>query len=495
MQEERMINIKDLLYHICLKWRVMLIWMLVFAVLLNGFAIFKTKRTLKFQEQQELQKGDMTVYTENMTDIDKDAVIRAFEIYKQSSDSSEMLHDFMSESILMNLDKNEVPTVYMIYKATGVSNLPGLLAYIGNTTLSSDWRKQLIDKLGWDVEVKDINGLIEMNVLNEDSEETEIHITNDSENEKYKVFRVHIMAPDQESAELIASEFDNVLKNSAEQIRNDYEKGVGLKLVSNAFRYENNTKLVTDQQWYLEKLNSYNTYINNSAYYFTEEQKAYYRALVRNLKENEENATEAESTVKEALVKPQIPLIHKKYIALGLVAGLFLSACLYAVLYIFGKRLHTIRDLQNFYGVPVLGIITNPLNDKKKKGIDGIIYKVFKDGKIELTEEEQIQMICGGLEIVLKKNGIKRLHLTGAATTGGSKTLKQELIQRLSGKDVEITSGNSILFDHASLMELSDAEGTILIEEIDVSLFDDIQKELDLCKEYKVPVLGAVVME
>jgi hypothetical protein len=53
----------------------------------------------------------------------------------------------------------------------------------------------------------------------------------------------------------------------------------------------------------------------------------------------------------------------------------------------------------------------------------------------------------------------------------------------------------SPLSDAASLERLADADGVVLAETVGTSCYNDIYRELALCKHLNRPVLGAFVLE
>ena len=58
-----------------------------------------------------------------------------------------------------------------------------------------------------------------------------------------------------------------------------------------------------------------------------------------------------------------------------------------------------------------------------------------------------------------------------------------------------ICQGKSVVYDPESLERMVSADGVVLVEMVDASPYADIQKELELCKMYKIPVIGSVVLE
>ena len=52
-----------------------------------------------------------------------------------------------------------------------------------------------------------------------------------------------------------------------------------------------------------------------------------------------------------------------------------------------------------------------------------------------------------------------------------------------------------MIYDPNSLQCMVGADGVVLFERMDHSPYAEIEKELEICKRYNVPVIGCVVIE
>ena len=62
------------------------------------------------------------------------------------------------------------------------------------------------------------------------------------------------------------------------------------------------------------------------------------------------------------------------------------------------------------------------------------------------------------------------------------------------GKDLSVVAKGSMLTDPSVIDEIVSSDGVILFEKIGKSLYEDIAREIELCNNYGVPILGTVVI-
>ena len=52
-----------------------------------------------------------------------------------------------------------------------------------------------------------------------------------------------------------------------------------------------------------------------------------------------------------------------------------------------------------------------------------------------------------------------------------------------------------ILVDSKELLSMSNASAAVLVEQLSVSKYDDIQERMKLCKEYNIDIIGSIVLQ
>ena len=123
-QEETTIDLMDLLRRCLEKWKFILLWMLIGAVLVNCAGAAKSvleRKNAQTQLQQE-EKDDETALLsalkeakDKLTDREADDVETAFSLYKEYQAAYEKELAYYQNSIRMKLDPAGVSTVRLSY--------------------------------------------------------------------------------------------------------------------------------------------------------------------------------------------------------------------------------------------------------------------------------------------------------------------------------------------------------------------------------------------
>ena len=69
------------------------------------------------------------------------------------------------------------------------------------------------------------------------------------------------------------------------------------------------------------------------------------------------------------------------------------------------------------------------------------------------------------------------------------------LKQELTAQNVKVSEGGNIFYDADSLKQGTEIGNILFMEEIGQSIYDEIFNELNLAKEQKNNIIGAVVLE
>ena len=100
-------------------------------------------------------------------------------------------------------------------------------------------------------------------------------------------------------------------------------------------------------------------------------------------------------------------------------------------------------------------------------------------------------MICAGIDILIDKEELKTIYITGADCES---EVVEGIKEKLQGK-VSVKSGESIVFDPGSLKEMSESESVLFVETAGDSRYEEVAKELELAEQSKVKILGFVLVQ
>ena len=145
---------------------------------------------------------------------------------------------------------------------------------------------------------------------------------------------------------------------------------------------------------------------------------------------------------------------------------------------------------------PLLGVCYKNRNDKKiKDKINKRLDLFFKHDNNGYTLEQQLDMICANLMLLMRKKNIDSLYITGSQMTEEINRSLSIIGTCLKKHDISFMIEKTSLCTVESLEMFAKAEGVLFIEQMNKSLNDDILKEVECCKKYDVDNLGFVIVE
>lgn len=177
-----------------------------------------------------------------------------------------------------------------------------------------------------------------------------------------------------------------------------------------------------------------------------------------------------------------------KYAILGGVMGLFMPLFVYCLIFIFNSRLYSAEELKNRYNVKVLGEYTRERKKRVFSGVDKLIDKL--EGKEYYSEELILKRILTNTSNYTE-NGQKIL-LTGTVNEEELKGFKDKLASKLP--EVHFDMSIDMNKHPETLTKLLKVDGIILIEKCGVSKYNDIQKELESIYNMNQKIIGCIVL-
>lgn len=498
MDEGRTVAIKELLLNILLKWRLIILSMIVFAILLGTYAAvnsYKKAETIKNQEKN----ADYSQYETGLMDNEIAEVNNAVEDYLTYYKTYSNYKTYNTNSIKMQLDANKVPTLKTVYKISGNINVKNICDSYIEMIPSDDICQQIQKNLDANSEVSYIKELISIYDSLEDTatmggQEISTVLKEDEQNveDNSLLMIVNIIADNQENCEMMGEIIQNEIENMSPEIKKQLGDFTIQKIGEN-YSEEANKQLLKTQQESLTEMNNVNVLMNNVDASLSEAQKLLFSAMLNDTTkklENEENGKNEEIIEENT---QEIQIIHVKYIAFGAIIGIFLG-CFYAMCKFLLNR-HLVSNC--FISEDVGSLVLEEFPSKKKKKIGGFIDRwitsFFKDEKIA-SEREKMKMLCGNINIALQKNPMSKLYITGTVESPEKNQIIEELKSNFQNKNVILETGDSILKNIDSLEKFVETEGVIFIEQIGKSLVQDIYEETECCKKYDVTNLGFILI-
>ena len=181
----------------------------------------------------------------------------------------------------------------------------------------------------------------------------------------------------------------------------------------------------------------------------------------------------------------------------GAVAGLVLAAVYIFFAYLATGKIRTKNEINNYYHARVLGEITLP--EEKKKNIfcsvDKAINSLEHIGQKKLTIEEQIQMIVSNIYIAIQQDENRKICVTGSVIENISDDLLDKLREILADKNIGFMRVETITYHPEALMTAAESGKIVLIEEKRSSYYREILKEMQLCRDNNIELLGIILLE
>lgn len=490
---EMTISIKDMLMRICLKWRVLFIWAVVFAVVFNALGILKDYKNFENQKQEAIEKTNKEIQLANaekevsqteigLSEREVADVRRVVDTYADMQERYETAREYIENSVRMQLDPSSVPTLEIHYNIDTKYQVE--YPYIDKMDYTDSIINAYCDAVETNEALDSIHNAMSTEIGREYVKEL-ISTKNDS-----NMLDINIIAPTEDDCVAIGEVIKDVVKKTTSKLKNQYGD-FEITLTMDTYGNVANSQLLNEQTTVVSNLNNIRNTIVNMTTGMREEQKSYLNALLdlEAVQNGVVTDTAIDNLDEETRIEMTINFIQAKMIIIGGGVGIFLVVCWMGCLYIFSARIRVVDDIEDVYGINNLGMLTIK---KKKNKIDKKITEIFT-GKDDFTYEEQIRMVCAGIRISSQKMGLKKIYITGSSKEN-LENCCMEIAKRLEECSLEVEYGMSVLYDPESLEKMFKSDGVVLIEKVDSSRYKDVKKEKDICVNNKIPIIGAVVL-
>ncbi len=170
-----------------------------------------------------------------------------------------------------------------------------------------------------------------------------------------------------------------------------------------------------------------------------------------------------------------------KYGLLGFAVGLFIVVCIYAAIYIFGRKIVSQQQFFSLFNVERIGVC-KPLGKRSKIRI---LFDKWSSDDEHLSEESNNSIIAANVKNMTM--GAGRVLITGS--------INNECIVDAI-KQIGLTDNIKLdmFSDPSVLANISEYDGVILVEQRNYAQRKMINEELRLIANAKVKIIGAIVI-
>ena len=466
----REISLRHLFWKVMLGWKLWIVCAVLFAILLPGVKYAKDARAYKAAQQPQQDEAQTVMFTK--TEQQQIDDVKSLQVLLDKNSL------YIQESLLMNIDPYQEHVLELKYYIDSdytynyaKDNKQNYTSAITNTYV--DYAANgLNQKEIW----KDVNTKAEEKYLAE-----LVSASVDSDN----TFSVLVKYTDEKSLQSVSDAIQKALKGRYEDIA-DRIGAHKLVLVSENYQVQTDSDLANSQNSVASLLKSYRDQISTLTSTMTEDQL---KVVDSELADERADETEAEET---APVTVNPPVFSKKYVVLGFVMGIFLAALYLVCVAVLSNKLQQAEELVCFYKLRQFGILTQ---GKGSKGITGFLLRIKYRNQKMLSAEASVQLAVSNLELYCQKEGITKLFLTGSEIERVDKSTITKFVDGLKAKGIQTVYGENICYDATAMREASEAGHVVLVEITDVSIYQEIEKELRMLKDWNVDVTGCVGVE
>lgn len=471
---EREIDLKEMLFFILRKWRSVIAGALILAILFGAYKIIGDMRAPQQDEGTDpvetAAENVQVSYEEARADYE-----RMSEVYEKSVESlkSEIANreEYMEKSVRMNVDPYNLPYA----KADVLVSLDDLdwtedakeLMTDPTDSLVELYRIKLAAGMDWD-RLQKIADIKEEKYVRE--------LIGVSSSGAGNIISLSVCYKDEKTANLM---LDDILEQMEEN-KADLEKSFGSHSITVLNRTSGlmiDTGLADQQKNNQDVITNYNTDLTN-------------RENLANSLVEPEKPQEESTAVEEVAGQPAAGLKKAgiKYIILGGVAGVFLLAVFWGMIYLLSGKLHSESDMRDTLGIPVLGIFTKPVRKRALSAVDEWLEKwVIRPEK--LPDDEVIKRAA--IQLRTHTGGMKRILVTGTVSLEKLEKVQRQLADSLDVPEFAVGEDMNRSIDTVTMVGTCDA--ILLVEEKEISAYQKVQKEKELADALQKPIVGCLM--
>lgn len=177
-----------------------------------------------------------------------------------------------------------------------------------------------------------------------------------------------------------------------------------------------------------------------------------------------------------------------KYGILGGFLGVILSGFLICVFFLMNGMVYSADELKNRFGLKVLGVFSKVNKKRTFSAIDEWLGRL--EGKETVTDNEVYERIAANIGNFIQKN--TKILLTGTIEDSVLRELQSKLQEKLP--DISFTVGLDINKDTVTLKRLPEYDSIIVVEARGKSKYSRITKEIEALYDMKKSIMGCIVL-
>ena len=290
---------------------------------------------------------------EELTADELEQVERVYSMYEYNSQLYQENDEYLEKSMLMQLNPNEIPTVMLNYqfkKDQSDEELSNIFTMYENAILDEDTCTAIIQVFGEEYANTSVRELISVTDTENGQNSDIIKLQKDKNS---GILSIQIYAGSEEQCEQVAEIVKKRVQEYTEQLQQIFGNYT-VNAISELYYISSDSNLNMQKSDVVNAVNDAYTALKNISSGLSEKQMTYYNLLVKGI---EDKTTSKENTDETAEITANVQYISMKYILIGLLAGMFLSVCWYAVVYIMTQTVKDVDEVKIITNLPVFGTV------------------------------------------------------------------------------------------------------------------------------------------
>lgn len=462
---EREIDIKDIFWEIAYAWRFILVVVIIMVILCGTYGFWKVTR------QKQLQNTEESVSIENikaaLTEEELDEIEQLF-YYDALLEKQETYYE---NSVLMNLDPYEKQIValeYCIDTRYEINWEDSIQPDIMPKLISA--YREYFDQAAY---IEEVNSQLSQPMETKYLSELVVFDADDS-----GVFTLLITGIDAEQANEIA----DAVEEAVESCKTRQEELIGThELVA----LERNEECIVDDELLkkqMEYLQSIDTIKKNRLTLFSDlspQQTSVYSGTVADMD--------------NALVDGTVSI--KSYLLLGIMLGILISCLWISCNFIYGRFLHSVKEIQELYAVRCLGSIGYERKQKKLLPFVDRWFDIWRKNH-NFSIEEQVEQCKVRVKMLCKQEAVDKLVvITSLSLHEKERASLFELLNQLEDSGVSSRLYENVLENMESIEKISDMDHVLILEQIGNTQYKTLEEEIAVCMYYNIHLLGVLMIE
>lgn len=492
-EEEVQIDLMTLLHYILRKWRSIIVVMLIVAVAANLYSVKKSMSeaaAVSTTEEVDIEK-QIENAKEELTADELEQVERVYSMYEYNSQLYQENKEYLEKSVLMQLNPNEIPTVMLNYqfkKDQADEELSNIFTMYENALLDEDTCTAIIQVFGEEYANTSVREFISVTDTENGQNSDIIKLQKDKNS---GILSIQIYAGSEEQCEQVAEIVKKRVLEYTEQLQQIFGNYT-VNAISEQYYISSDSNLNVQKSDAVNAVNNAYTAMKNITSGLSEKQIGYFDLLT---KDYEDQTLVKEDTQETANMTANVQYISMKYILIGLLAGMFLAVCWYAVIYIMTQTVKDVDEVKIITNLPVFGTVLRNNENGKRNMIDRWIDSWFAHDKKSENNDLLLTRISHEVAMLAGQKDKKCLLIACSGSDQNVKKQADSLVEKLRKLGMNVTSTDGLVSDNTEVLkQLESADSAVFVEQLMKSERNQIREAVELCRRCQVEVLGSVIV-